>query len=159
VTVPWLLFEIDASVFAIPLGAVAEICAASRPCLVPQVPLQVGGVLNLRGEPLPVLEGSQLLELEPGARYQHALVIEQDGARIGVLVGQVSRIDSKFKPGAPAEDPGADDPSAPRLVRRVHSEHGIVGLVEPAALFERAACLLAPRPVVLGGEGQCSTAF
>ena len=157
-TVPWLLFQIGASAFAIPLGAVAEICAASRPRLVPQVPLQVGGVLNLRGEPLPVLDGSELLEVEPGARNEHALVLEQDGARIGVLVGQVSRI-KRFKPGAPLEEPDADDPSAPRLVRRVHGDRGIVGLVEPAALFERAARLLAPRPVVFGGEGQCSTAF
>ena len=51
----WLQFDLGERSFAIPLDAVAEVMWAQQPRLIPLVPPNVGGVLNIRGEPLVVM--------------------------------------------------------------------------------------------------------
>jgi purine-binding chemotaxis protein CheW len=154
--VPWLLFRIGGHALALPLGAVAEVTACAPSRLVPQLALALGGVMNLRGEPLPVVDGARLLGIPFGGEHRHALVLEQGDARLGLLVEQVSRIDSRFRPGPPVQ--GAEAlPGAP-LVEWVHRERAIVGLVDRSALFDRAAALLAGS-APQEGVRECSTAF
>lgn len=162
-SVPWLRFQLGERNLAIPLRAVSEVCGASAPRLVPQIPLGVGGVLNLRGEPLPVVDGEELLGCDGGPPHQHALVIERETARLGVLVGTVTHIDWSFRPGAPVRGMGdSDELRDSALLRWVHYDGAIVGLVDPEELFERATLLLSPSATAsTSGEGEkgCLTAF
>ena len=61
----WLQFDLGERSFAIPLDAVAEVMWAQQPRLIPLVPPNVGGVLNIRGEPLVVMNGGAVFGLEP----------------------------------------------------------------------------------------------
>ena len=151
---PWLRFRIGDSACAIPLQAVAEVTSAGSPRLIPLVPLQVGGILNVRGEPLPVVDGGVVLRGQPSDVHRHVLVLEQGGARIGILVGHVSRI-VRSVPTSPADDDAEVDCMH---VRWVNDGDGRLGLVDPGALFERATELLTePRQQM--GEEPCLSAF
>ena len=68
--------------------------AAPRPHLIPRVALELGGVVNVRGEPLPAVDGGALLTGRSALRHRHMLVLERGSLRLGVLVGAVQRIES-----------------------------------------------------------------
>ena len=151
---PWLRFRIGDSACAIPLQAVVEVTSAGSPRLIPLVPLQVGGILNVRGEPLPVVDGGVVLRGQPSDVHRHVLVLEHGRARIGILVGHVSRI-VRSVPVSPADDDAEVDCMH---VRWVKDGDGRLGLVDPEVLFERATELLTePRQQM--GEEPCLSAF
>src|SRR5258706_14381045 len=87
----WLRFEIAEQAYALPLGAVLEVMAAPRPHLIPRVALELGGVVNMRGEPLPAVDGGALLTGRSALGYRHMLMLERGNLRLGVLVGGVQR--------------------------------------------------------------------
>jgi chemotaxis signal transduction protein len=151
---PWLRFKIGETAFAIPLRAVAEVTSAATPRLIPLVPLQVGGILNVRGEPLPAVDGGVLLCNQPSGTRRHVLVLEHETARIGVLVGHVSRIERSV-PSSPADE--ELDADCMHL-RWVIDRDERLGLVDPEALLERAAGLLTGQRSQMG-EGPCQSAF
>ena len=153
-TTLWLRFEIGELDCAIPLDMVAEVTGADQPRLIPLVPRRCGGILNIRGEPLPVVDGGMLFCGEPRDGYQHVLVIESDLGRIGILVGHVSRLDQNV-PAKPAEEE-LDPEGAP--VYWVDHGGKKLGLVEPQALIERARTLLMGRDSQMG-EGPCRNAY
>ncbi|MCP4003515.1 MAG: chemotaxis protein CheW [bacterium] len=137
----WLRFEIDEARFALPLESIAEVSRASRPRLIPRVPLEVGGVLNFRGEPLPAIDGGVLLLGRPAAKHHHLLVMQQDGLRIGVLVGHVAKIERSLRSLRAAD--GIPDPELELdFVEQVGNGSEALGLVQPESLVERAKELL-----------------
>ena len=151
---PWLRFKIGDSACAIPLHAVAEVTSAGSPRLIPLVPLRVGGILNVRGEPLPVVNGGVVLRDQPSDVHRHVLVLEHGLARIGILVGHVSRIERSM-PSTPADD---DAETSCAHVRWVNDGDERLGLVDPEALFQRATELLTEqRPLM--GEEPCQSVF
>ena len=151
---PWLRFKIGDRACAIPLHAVAEVTSAGSPRLIPLVPLQVGGILNVRGEPLPVVDGGVVLRDHPGDIHRHVLVLEHGGGRIGILVGHVSHIEHSVPAGQADDDADVDC----MHVRWVNDGDGKLGLVDPEALFERATELLTEQRPQLGEE-PCLSAF
>ena len=151
---PWIRFSIGEIAYAIPLSAVVEVASAARPYLIPLVPLQAGGILNVRGEPLPVVDGGALLCNQSDDVYRHVIVLEHGEGRIGVLVGHVSRIERSVPSGALDEDPPIDCPH----VGWVSDGTECLGLVDPEALLERAKELFTDQPVPMG-EKPCQSAF
>jgi len=101
--VPWLRFEVAEQGYAVPLGAVVEVMAAPSPHLIPRVALDVGGMVNVRGEPVPAVDGGALLTGRPARRHRHMLVLERGSLRLGVLVGGVHRIEGELVPERAAE--------------------------------------------------------
>ena len=138
-TTPWLRFEVSEQAYAIPLASVVEVTGAARPHLIPRIPLEIGGVLNVRGEPLPAVDGGTLLT---------------GGLRIGVLVGQVRRIERELA----AEPPSADAADV-ELVRWVIQDDTALGLVDPEGLIERATMLLTDQRKQPGGQETWQTGF
>jgi chemotaxis signal transduction protein len=73
-------FWLEGTAFGIDVGLVGEIVQIERLTAVPLAPLEVLGLFNLRGVPVPLVDTSRLLrtprrsEPQPGAAY-HALVI------------------------------------------------------------------------------------
>ena len=94
----WLLFRAGARDYALRLDGLAEIVAARAPQLIPLVPIDVGGILNCRGEPLTVVDGGLVLEGRRSGSIRHALVFEREELRVGLLVDHVLRIDRELDP-------------------------------------------------------------
>jgi len=157
--IEWLRFQVGDSALGLPLSAVGEVATNQQPRLIPLVPLEVGGVLNLRGEPLPVVDAGALMGGEASGRRRHAIVLEEGKLRVGVLVDSVSRIERGLEE-AVAEELDSDDPEAihPDFVRWVRSGGGRVGLVDAEILLKRATDLLS-KQVAQKGEDVCLNAF
>ena len=144
-TTPWLRFEVSEQAYAIPLASVVEVTGAARPHLIPRSPLEIGGVLNVRGE---LLTGSK------SKRHRHVLVLERGELRIGVLVGNVRRIEREL-----AAEPPSDDAADVELVRWVIQDDTALGLVDPEGLIERATMLLTDQRKQPGGQETWQTGF
>lgn len=151
---PWLRFNIGDSGYAIPLQAVAEVMGATSLRLIPLVPLELGGILNVRGEPLPGVNGGVLLEGRPSRAHRHVLLLEQGNTRLGVLVGRVSRIERTLAVQAAA----TDEIPEPEYVQWVNDEGARLGLVEPQGLLKHAAEVLTEN-LVKGRDESCHSAF
>jgi chemotaxis signal transduction protein len=140
----WLLFRAGERDYALPIDALAEIVAARAPQLIPLVPIEVGGVLNCRGEPLPVVDGGLVLEGRRSGSTRHALVFERDELRVGLLVDHVLRIDRELDPArltaveAPAGSGGACEAWRQTPLGRQ------LGIIDTESLLSRATDLLAP---------------
>ena len=151
---PWLCFEVSGQDYAIPLASVVEVTGAQRPHLIPRISLAIGGVLNVRGEPLPAVDGGTLLTGAKAQRHRHVLVLERGALRIGVLVGQVRRIDREL-PTQP-EDPRG---TTAALVQWVEQDGAALGLVDSEGLIERATMLLTDQRKQPGGQESWHSGF
>jgi chemotaxis signal transduction protein len=153
--VPWLRFEVAEQGYAVPLGAVVEVMAAPRAHLIPRVPLEIGGMVNVRGEPAGG-DGGALLTGRPALRHRHMLVLERGSLRLGVLVGAVQRIE-----GTLALLENAELPRSGELVEWVTEDGRQLGLVDPEGLIERGVLLLTElrSRVAVGGEERWQTGF
>jgi chemotaxis signal transduction protein len=151
-----VLFRVAGCDYALPLDGVVEVRAGGQPSLIPFVPREVGGVLNVRGEPLPVLDAGTLLRGEPSGASRHLIVLADGTRRVGVLTERVLHVDARIEDGE--VDPQA--PPAPLPLRWARDGDRRVAVVEPEALLARAATLLAARHTERrqGGE-RCPTAF
>ena len=152
----WLFFRVASRDYAIALETVAEVVAARAPHLVPLTPLDIGGVLNLRGEPIPVVDGGMVLQGESRRSTRHALVFERNELRLGLLVDYVLRIDRDLEPMS------LDDLEMPEVESlctewRQSPGGGPLGIVDSDALLTRASGLLAGGS--LQKEEPCQSAY
>jgi chemotaxis signal transduction protein len=151
---PWLRFEVADQGYALPLGAVVEVMAAPRPHLIPRVALEVGGVVNMRGEPLAAVDGGALLTGRPAHHHRHMLVLERGSLRLGVLAGGVQRIERAL---ALLEE--GDVPRSGELVEWVTEGDTALGLVDPDGLIERGVLLLTEFRGRIGGQEPWQSGF
>jgi len=151
---PWLRFNIGESDYAIPLHAVAEVTAGTAPRLIPLVPITLAGIVNVRGEPLPVVDGGALLGNPSPGPYREVLVLENETARIGILVGHVAGLEKDLS-DRPVQGDSEENDS---YVHWVIDGREKLGLIDPEALLERAKELLMAQHPWIGGE-PCPSAF
>jgi chemotaxis signal transduction protein len=152
---PRLLFEVGDHAYLLPLGAVSEVTPAERPRLIPRVPMELAGVLNVRGEPVVVIDGGRALDGLRSPPYPHAILLEGDEGRLGILVSAVSRIERR-RPTL-IEDT-EDEPIPPTLVTPARLREREVGIVDVPLLHERVQELLGAVAPGSGG-GPCPSGF
>ncbi|MEM7412271.1 MAG: chemotaxis protein CheW [Myxococcota bacterium] len=89
-----LTFEIGASLFALPIEGVHEVAEFGEVACIPTLPRDVAGVVNYRGDALPVVNRGCLLEPTRGtpADGEHLLVISDRPAGIPCLGLSVDRV-------------------------------------------------------------------
>lgn len=149
----WLRFAVGDREYAIALEAVSEVTAARQPNFVPLVPLAIGGVLNVRGEPLPAVDARALIGIESERRARPALVLERGAIRIGLLVDSVTRIERGL---AASDEPfDAEPPGASLGVEWIWTDGAWVGLVDADSWLDFATALLTSSPA---GDGAGHTA-
>jgi chemotaxis signal transduction protein len=155
---PLLVFRIAGREFGVAVSAVSEVTRGGAPRLVPLVPIEVGGILNVRGEPLLAVDAGALLLDRPAGARRHAVVLADESLRVGMLVDFAARMEAAPGPESP---PGAgEDARAAVPLRFADCAEGRVGLVEPEDLIARARKLLAPAALARGQGGEsCPTAF
>ncbi len=87
----YLVFHLDQEEFAIQVQNVREIMGVQEITHVPQTPVHVKGVINLRGKVIPVVDLRLKFGMEP-AEYTHRtciVVVQVTGPRGSVLMGVV----------------------------------------------------------------------
>ncbi|HUJ62618.1 MAG TPA: chemotaxis protein CheW [Kofleriaceae bacterium] len=130
-----IVFALGSSRYAVELRWVREVVTLGFVTEVPTAPPAVGGVCNLHGAILPVLDVAALLDLPPGPPARQgdgALVLESEGIVCALRVDQVDHVASL------AENDGAVVDATGRPLT----------LLDPQRLVRRALELVAeaPRP-------------
>jgi purine-binding chemotaxis protein CheW len=89
-----LTFEIGSSLFALPIEGVYEVAEMAELACIPTLPRDVAGVINYRGDALPVVRRERLLDPGAGALAspQHVLVISDRPSSPPCLGLEVDRV-------------------------------------------------------------------
>jgi len=137
----FVIFRLGGQEYGLPIGAVIEI--ARPPGVVtrlPKAPKFIDGVVNLRGQVLPVIDLCRRLDLEPqqSGGLRRILVLSVGGGPTGFLVDGVSEV---LKIAAEAISPAPDVVvEQMRLIGRVANLDTVgrmILLIDPARLLDR----------------------
>jgi len=82
-----LTFEVGAAVYALPIEAVLEVAEADRATCVPGIPSNIAGVMNLHGDPLPLVASGLLLAA--GEEAEVAEDVEAESAPVDAPTADV----------------------------------------------------------------------
>ncbi|MEA5501981.1 chemotaxis protein CheW [Halotia wernerae UHCC 0503] len=88
-------FEIGGTTFLIPIDRVIEFRTWTEPTQVPHTPAYVRGIVNIRGEIVPIYDVAARLgrgTTDPGARHVVVIVRGHEGRSVGLLVDSVTDI-------------------------------------------------------------------
>lgn len=138
----FLVFRLGPDEFGLPIDAVVEVARVpDRITRLPKTPRFLEGIVNLRGDTLPVIDQRRRFDMSPcpNPDGRRLIVVKTARHRAGVIVDSVSDI---LRSGANAVEPApelTDDIS--RLVRGVinlPSSNRIVLLLDPTELLTRA---------------------
>jgi purine-binding chemotaxis protein CheW len=139
-----LIFRLGDDEFGIPIDAVVEVAQVPLQITrVPKTPKFLEGVVNLRGEVLPVVDQRRrfdLPRLEKNAAARRLMVIKTERHRAGLIVDSVSDVLRTDRDNV-APPPELTDEKTSRLVRGVinlEKANRIVLLLDPTELLTRA---------------------
>jgi chemotaxis signal transduction protein len=129
-----LTFEVGASLYAMPIAGVIEVAEVGCLACIPSLPLHIGGVVNHRGDALPVLRRSSLLEVDEAdlPAPNHVLVVTDrptGGACLGLPVDRVVGLVDGGAAVARGPDPVAE---------RRPIDGRVASVLDPARLIARA---------------------
>lgn len=133
-----LSFEVGGARYALPIAGVIAVAEIGSIVCIPTLPMKIGGVINHRGDALPVVRHGSLLDVE-GAEASdptHVLVVEDrptDGTRLGLPVDRVV--------GLVDGGPGVGSGSHPVVERRPIGGR-VTGIIDPQRLIARARELI-----------------
>jgi purine-binding chemotaxis protein CheW len=88
----WLIAAVAGGRYGLPVGSVGEILEVPDPTRVPLAPDFLHGVVNNKGEILPVVDASTLLTDHAGPVARIAVVVRHRGVTFGLLVEGVDGI-------------------------------------------------------------------
>jgi len=135
----WLGFSLKGQRYAVPLASVREVIRPGDITPVPGGPADVLGIVNLRGQIVPVLDGRRRFGLdghvEPGAEDTHRVIVFDDsGSIVGMLIDvigdmlQFDAVDVDLPP--PGRADRRDDPVTGVITR----DDGFIALIDVARL-------------------------
>lgn len=78
--------------FGIGIDRVVEILKAQRLHVLPQLPAFLAGVVNIRGEVIPLLDLRKRFGISSSSRKERIIVIRSEGEKVGLLVDGVKEI-------------------------------------------------------------------
>jgi chemotaxis signal transduction protein len=148
-----LTFEVGDAVFALPIAAVAEVTEVGFIAAVPTLPRTVGGVTNLHGDALPVVEPAALLPVGhaelPAPR--HLLVLAKspdDASRYGLPVDGIRGL---------VDGEGGTALGDDAIVERRPIDGRVVCVLDPKRLLARAMQVIersvhGAEPTTQGGQ-------
>ena len=139
--IPYFIFDLDQHLSAIEATYVEEVLALPELILVPDAPLNIVGVLDLRGEVLPILDLRRKTEnLSPPYQLSdRVIVLNQAQLHIGIIANAVQGIQEILSQDITSEriDPPIWlNPDANHLVSgMITAEEAIFTLSEPQSWF------------------------
>jgi purine-binding chemotaxis protein CheW len=138
-----LVFRLGADEFGLPIDAVVEVSQVpAQITRVPKTPKFLEGVVNLRGEVLPVVDQRRRFDMPPLEKNEtrRLVVVKTERHRAGIIVDSVSDV-LRTHLDHVAPPPELTDEKTARLVRGVinlEKVGRIVLLLDPAELLTRA---------------------
>jgi purine-binding chemotaxis protein CheW len=141
-TVQFLVFRLGDEEFGLPISAVDEVARVpDKITRVPKTPKFLEGVINLRGEVLPVVDQRKRFDLPKftGGEGQRLIVVRTERHRAGLIVDSVSEV---LRSPAEAIEPAFDlTEQVTRLVSGVinlEANGRLILLLDPSELLSRA---------------------
>jgi purine-binding chemotaxis protein CheW len=137
----FVVFRLGEDEFGLPVEAVDEVARLpDKITRVPRTPAFIEGVVNLRGEVLPVIDGRRRFDMPPteAGERRRLLVVRSERHRAGLIVDAVLEI--TFATRASIKPAPEVTGEATRLVQGVvnlEAEGRIVLLLEPTNLLTR----------------------
>ena len=91
-----LVFEVDGIRCALPLGPVVRVESAAEVTPIPNAPEKVAGVLNVRGEVLPVLDMRRCLSrpAQPMQLNDHLILAQTEKRKLVLWVGELEGVEN-----------------------------------------------------------------
>jgi purine-binding chemotaxis protein CheW len=138
----FLVFRLGDDEFGLPIDAVVEVARVpDQVTRLPKTPKFLEGVVNLRGEVLPVIDQRRRFDMPPLGKVatRRLVVVKTERHRAGVIVDQVAGV-LRSSAGAVEPAPQLTEETS-RLVRGVinlPSSSRIVLLLDPMELLTRA---------------------
>lgn len=132
---PWLGFSLKGQRYAVSLAAVREVIRPGDITPVPGSPSDVLGIVNLRGQIVPVLDGRRRFGLDGAAGAdeldaQRVIVFDDAGTTVGLLIdviGDMLQFDpAEVAPPPPGRAVRRDDPVSGVITR----DDGFIALVD-----------------------------
>ncbi len=131
----WLGFSLKGQRYAVSLGSVREVIRPSDITPVPGAPEDVLGIVNLRGQIVPVLDGRRRFGLEGGVDEgaedsRRVIVFDDNGSVVGMridVIGDMLSFDADdVAPPPPGRAERRDDPVSGVITR----DDGFIALVD-----------------------------
>jgi len=90
----YIAFEVGDEIYAVDVMLVESIERMSQITRVPHSPFEVLGVINLRGDVIPVMSARRMLgyEEKPADDATRVAIVQHDEYRVGVIVDRVTEI-------------------------------------------------------------------
>jgi purine-binding chemotaxis protein CheW len=137
----FLLFRIGAEEFGLPIGAVIEVARPpAQYTRLPNAPAFMQGVMNLRGQVVPVIDQAQRFGSAPAAdARRRVIVVQLDKLRAGFVVDSVSDV-ARIPVGALAAAPdlGGGETRIFDRIANLEDTGRMVLIVSPQDLLDRA---------------------
>jgi purine-binding chemotaxis protein CheW len=137
----FLLFRIGEDTFGMPIDAVQEVALLPpRLAPLPKAPAFVQGVMNVRGQVIPVIDQARRFNEEPVSSARPRVIVVRIGElTAGFIVDAVSQV---VQPPAdalrPAPDLGSEGARVFDRVANLDGEDALVLIVSPQELLDRA---------------------
>ncbi|RAK60991.1 hypothetical protein DJ021_14830 [Phenylobacterium hankyongense] len=141
-TIQFLVFRLGGDEFGLPIEVIDEVARApAKVTRVPRTPKFLEGVINLRGEVLPVIDQRRRFDMPPAADLsaRRLVVLRTDRRRAGVIVDGVSEVLSCAATSIEEAPDLAGE--ATRLVHGVlnlEAQNRMILLLDPVELLTRA---------------------
>jgi purine-binding chemotaxis protein CheW len=137
----FLVFRLDDNEFALPIDAVDEVARVpDQITRLPKTPKFLEGVVNLRGEVLPVVDQRRRFEMpaKTAGANRRLVVVRSDRHRAGLIVDSVSEV-LRCSPDTiqPSPDLTGDALGLVHSVINLEASGRIVLLLDPAELLTR----------------------
>lgn len=89
-----VVFRLGAEEYGVPITQVQEINHLTKPTKIPKSPVFLEGVINLRGEIIPVIDLKKRFEIDDAgyADDGRIMIVEINGSTVGVIVDEVSEV-------------------------------------------------------------------
>jgi len=82
-------FYVEGELFGLPLKEVLEVLRVVEPVPVPFSPPLIKGIINVRGELIPVLDLKSILNLRVAKKEERIVILESPRGKAGMLVDEV----------------------------------------------------------------------
>lgn len=131
----WLGFSLKGQRYAVSLGSVREVIRPGDITPVPGAPEDVLGIVNLRGQIVPVLDGQRRFGLDGGVdegaeESRRVIVFDDNGSVVGMridVIGDMLTFDADdVAPPPPGRAERRDDPVSGVITR----DDGFIALVD-----------------------------
>ncbi|MFA6988911.1 MAG: chemotaxis protein CheW [Candidatus Gastranaerophilaceae bacterium] len=91
-----IIFKLGIEEYAVPITCVQEIIMRQKATRIPKSPSYVEGVINLRGQIIPVIDGKKKFNLIASEKAnsidERIMVIESEDQTVGMIVDEVSEV-------------------------------------------------------------------